>query len=149
MRLESTLRSRRSFLHLASLIDIVFLLLLFFLLSSDAIVRSGIAVKTPSWEENEDDNAWALMHPVSSSNVITVSAGSTSQVYLNDRLVDLEELLDVSRLKAMLIANQGADDSKQVVVRADNEAHFGTVIRICKRISRAGYSPIMASRKQS
>ena len=101
MRLESTLRSRRSFLHLASLIDIVFLLLLFFLLSSDAIVRSGIAVKTPSWEENEDDNAWALMHPVSSSNVITVSAGSTSQVYLNDRLVDLEELLDVSRLKRM------------------------------------------------
>ena len=148
MRLESTLRSRRSFLHLASLIDIVFLLLLFFLLSSDAIVRSGIAVKTPSWEENEDDNAWALMHPVSSSNVITVSAGSTSQVYLNDRLVDLEELLDVSRLKAMLIANQGADDSKQVVVRADNKAHFGTVIRICNRISRAGYSPIMASRKQ-
>ena len=57
MRLESTLRSRRSFLHLASLIDIVFLLLLFFLLSSDAIVRSGIAVRTPSWEENEDDNA--------------------------------------------------------------------------------------------
>ena len=148
MRLESTLRSRRSFLHLASLIDIVFLLLLFFLLSSDAIVRSGIAVRTPSWEENEDDNAWALMHPVSSSNVITVSAGSTSQVYLNDRLVDLEELLDVSRLKAMLIANQGADDSKQVVVRADSEAHFGTVIRICNRISRAGYSPIMASRKQ-
>ena len=130
MRLESTLRSRRSFLHLASLIDIVFLLLLFFLLSSDAIVRSGIAVKTPSWEENEDDNAWALMHPVSSSNVITVSAGSTSQVYLNDRLVDLEELLDVSRLKAMLVANQGVDDSKQVVVRADNEAHFGTVIRL-------------------
>ena len=80
MRLESTLRSRRSFLHLASLIDIVFLLLLFFLLSSDAIVRSGIAVRTPSWEENEDDNAWALMHPVSSSNVITVSAGSKSQV---------------------------------------------------------------------
>ena len=134
MRLESTLRSRRSFLHLASLIDIVFLLLLFFLLSSDAIVRSGIAVRTPSWEENEDDNAWALMHPVSSSNVITVSAGSTSQVYLNDRLVDLEELLDLSRLKAMLIANQGVDDSKQVVVRADNEAHFGTVIRICNRI---------------
>ena len=33
-------------------------------------------------------------------------------------------------------------------VRADNEAHFGTVIRICNRISRAGYSPIMASRKQ-
>ena len=148
MRLESTLRSRRSFLHLASLLDIVFLLLLFFLLSSDAIVRSGIAVRTPSWEENEDDNAWALMHPVSSSNVITVSAGSTSQVYLNDRLVDLEELLDVSRLKAMLIANQGFDDSKQVVVRADYEAHFGTVIRMCNRISRAGYSPIMASRKQ-
>ena len=116
MRLESTLRSRRSFLHLASLIDIVFLLLLFFLLSSDAIVRSGIAVRTPSWEENEDDNAWALMHPVSSSNVITVSAGSTSQVYLNDRLVDLEELLDVSRLKAMLIANQGADDSKHCLL---------------------------------
>ena len=131
MRLESTLRSRRSFLHLASLIDIVFLLLLFFLLSSDAIVRSGIAVRTPSWEENEDDNAWALMHPVSSSNVITVSAGSKSQVYLNDRLVDLEQLLNVSRLKEMLIANQGVDDSKQVVVRADNEAHFGTVIRIC------------------
>ena len=128
MRLESTLRSRRSFLHLASLIDIVFLLLLFFLLSSDAIVRSGIAVRTPSWEENEDDNAWALMHPVSSSNVITVSAGSKSQVYLNDRLVDLEQLLNVSRLKEMLIANQGVDDSKQVVVRADNEAHFGTVI---------------------
>ena len=147
MRLESTLRSRRSFLHLGSLIDIVFLLLLFFLLSSDAIVRSGIAVSTPSWEENGDDNAWSLMHPVSSSNVITISAGLNSEIYLNDRLVSMEHLLDVSRLKTMLISNQAVDDTKQVVVRADNEAHFGTVIKICNRISRAGYSPIISSRK--
>ena len=148
MRLESTLRSRRSFIHLASLIDIVFLLLLFFLLSSDAIVRSGIPVKTPAWEENDDDSAWTLMHPVSSSSVITISQGPNSEFYFNDRLVQLEQLLDLDLLKRKLKDNQLDDDSKQVVIRADSTAHFGTVIKICNRISRAGYSPILASRKE-
>ena len=132
MKLESTLHSRRSLLHFASLLDIVFLLLFFFLLSSDAVVRSGIAVTTP--------RSWSALHSAAGADVITISTGNPPQIFFNDRLVDIEEL------EHELREETGKEGPKQVVLRADQSAHFGQVIKICNIVASAGYSPILATR---
>ncbi|MFL2478168.1 MAG: biopolymer transporter ExbD [Verrucomicrobiales bacterium] len=133
MKLESTLRSRRTFLHLASLLDIIFLLLLFFLLSSDAVVRSGIAVTTPK--------SWSSLNSATGADVITVSGSASDQIFFNDKLTTIE------KLKKKLIKKSGEDGvALQVIIRADQTSPFGVVIEICNLVADAGFSPILATR---
>ena len=134
MKLESTLRSRRGFLHFASLLDILFLVLLFFLLSSNAVVRSGIAVTVPQ--------SHSALQAVASADIITLSGGTPSQIFFNDRLLTAKEL------KHELADGSGSQGHKQVVLRADQAAPYGQVIKISNIVVGSGYSLILATRPE-
>ena len=134
MKLESTLRSRRGFFHFASLLDILFLLLLFFLLSSNAVVRSGIVVTPPQ--------SRSALQAAASADIITLSSGNSSQIFFNDRLVTAEEL------EHELADGSGSEGRKQVVLRADQAAPYGQVIKISNIVVGSGYSLILATRPE-
>jgi biopolymer transport protein ExbD len=134
MKLESTLRSRRGFLHFASLLDILFLVLLFFLLSSNAVVRSGIAVTVPQ--------SHSALQAVASADIITLSGGTPSQIFFNDRLVTTKEL------EYELADGSGPEGHKQVVLRADQAAPYGQVIKISNIVVGSGHSLILATRPE-
>ncbi len=134
MKLESTLRSRREFLHFASLLDILFLVLLFFLLSSNAVVRSGIAVIVPQ--------SRSALQAAASADIITLSGGTPSQIFFNDRLVTTKEL------EHELADGSGSEGNKQVVLRADQAAPYGQVIKISNIVVGSGYSLILATRPE-
>ncbi len=125
MKLESTLRSGRGFLHFASLLDILFLVLLFFLLSSNAVVRSGIAVSVPQ--------SRSALEAAASADIITLSGGNPSQILFNDRLVTTGEL------ENELAEGPGARGIGQVVLRADLAAPYGQVIKFSKILVGNGY----------
>ena len=134
MKLESTLRPRRGLLHFASVLDIIFLLLLFFLLSSNAVVRSGIAVTPPQ--------SRSALQAAASADIVTISAGSPPQVFFNDRRVGMEEL------QALLEEGAAEGGRKQVVLRADEVAPYGYVLRISNLVVGNGYSLILATRPE-
>ena len=134
MKLESTLRSGRGFLHFASLLDILFLVLLFFLLSSNAVVRSGIAVSVPQ--------SRSALEAAASADIITLSGGNPSQIFFNDRLVTTGEL------ENELAEGPGARGKGQVVLRADQAAPYGQVIKISNIVVGNGYSLILATRPE-
>ena len=134
MKLESTLRSCRGFLHFASLLDILFLVLLFFLLSSNAVVRSGIAVSVPQ--------SRSALEAAASADIITLSGGNPSQIFFNDRLVTTGEL------ENELAEGPGARGNGQVVLRADQAAPYGQVIKISNIVVGNGYSLILATRPE-
>ena len=133
MKLESTLRSRRTFLHLASLLDIIFLLLLFFLLSSDAVVRSGIAVTTPK--------SWSSLNSAAGADVITISGNKSDQIFFNDKLITIEQLK-----KKLIKKPEEIGAALQIVIRADQTSRFGEVISICNLVAGAGVFPILSTR---
>lgn len=134
MKLESTLAQRHGLLHFASMLDIVFLLLLFFLLSSNAVVRSGIAVTPPQ--------SRSALQAAASADIITLSAGKTPQIFFNDRLVTLEDL------KRELTSAAVDGRRRQVVLRGDEIAPYGQVIKISNIVVGAGYSLILATRPE-
>ena len=134
MKLESTLRSGRGFLHFASLLDILFLVLLFFLLSSNAVVRSGIAVSVPQ--------SRSALEAAASADIITLSGGNPSQIFFNDRLVTTGELQN------RLAAGSEGRGNGQVVLRADQAAPYGQVIKISNIVVGNGYSLILATRPE-
>ena len=122
MKLESTIRVRPDFLYLAPLLNVVALLLLFFLLSSNLVVRSGIRVDLPV--VNSSYVAGERLH------VVTVTAGEAPAVILNHEPVPVGELRE--RLAEL------RRDSRFVVINADALAPVGLVDRVTEAAKLAG-----------
>ena len=134
MKLESTLRPRRGLMHITSLLDVIFLLLLFFLLASNAAVRSGVAVTLPK--------SRSALQAAANADIITLSGGNSPQIIFNDKLVTFAQLGDE------LAKGSGAGGRRQLVLLADEMAAYGRVMKISNLVVDNGYSLILATRPE-
>jgi biopolymer transport protein ExbD len=122
MKLHSTLTLRPDFLYLAPLLNVVLLLLIFFLLNSNLVVRSGIRVELPVSQSS--------LKPVERAHVITITAGETPTVWLNDKIIftgDLQAGLEAIKT-----------ETRFVVVNADQAVPHGMVQRVQNAVLAAG-----------
>ncbi len=122
MKLQSTLTLRPDFLYLAPLLNIVLLLLIFFLLNSNLVVRSGIRVELPVSQSS--------LKPVERAHIITITAGETPSVWLDDRPIYTGDL--AAALQAVKAT------SPYVVINADQEVPHGMVQRVQNAVLAAG-----------
>lgn len=130
MRFKSQLEFEKGRLDIAPLIDVVFLLLIFFMLTSSYIVQPGIKINLPKAVTSEVIQEKNL--------VVTVSAEET--VYLNNRPVSLEEL------KAQL--KKAAVDNRPLLIKADRRASLGKVVEIWDMCREVGLSQINIATNQ-
>ncbi len=107
---------------LTSLIDIVFLLLIYFLLTTNFLVEEGIKIKLPQ----------ARAAAPQTEEVITVYVDQQGRAFLGTEEVSLGRLFD--RLKEM-IRNQ---KNKLVVVRADRAVILNKAVKIMDIAKAAG-----------
>ncbi len=122
MKLHSTLTLRPDFLYLAPLLNIVLLLLIFFLLNSNLVVRSGIRVDLPVSQSS--------LKPVERAHIITITAGESPSVWLNEKTVytgDLQAALEALKSETL-----------HVVVNADQAVPHGMVQRVQNAVLAAG-----------
>ena len=122
MKLQSTLTLRPDFLYLAPLLNIVLLLLIFFLLNSTLVVRSGIRVQLPVSQSS--------LKLVERAHIITIQAGDSPSVWLNDKPIftgDLAAALE--KVKS---------ETRNVVVNADQAVPHGMVQRVQNAVLAAG-----------
>lgn len=99
-------------LDIAPLIDVIFLLLVFFMLTSSFIFQPGIKINLPKAVTSE---------VIQRENLIIVITDD-SAVYVDETAVNYEELS--SRLK---IASM---ESKPILIKADRKAFLGKVVEI-------------------
>lgn len=132
MKLESTLPDRTGPLYVAPVLNVLLLLLIFFLLGSGFVLRSGVSVQLPVLQSS--------LPPVSRSHLVTLVPGETPRLYLNESPVTLEELPE--RL--------GKPDERirQVIVLADQSTPFGLVSRVTNVALRAGFQIVYATAEQ-
>lgn len=126
MKLESTLHTKPGMGYIAPLLDVVMLLLIFFLLSSQFIQRSGFAVDLPF--------SRSTLESLADADVITIPTGTERLVLLNDGRVALIQLGDKLKLRA--------ETDRQVVIRADKSTPHGRVVNIINIARDAGYRDI-------
>ncbi|MDD5080609.1 MAG: biopolymer transporter ExbD [Candidatus Omnitrophica bacterium] len=113
MRLETGLKQ----IDIAPLIDCVFLLLIFFLLTSSFIVMPGINVKLPKAVTSDDINV----------KTVTVAVSSEDIIYVDTKV------MSVAELEKYIKANK----TDSIFIRADKDASMGTIVAIwdiCKRM---------------
>ncbi len=112
MKLKRRVFIEKGHLDIAPLIDIVFLLLIFFMLTSSFIFQPGIKVNLPKAITGEI---------VQRKNLILI-IDRNNKVYIEDRVMTDEELR--SRL------NLAAQKGKPLLIKADRKASLGEVVRI-------------------
>ncbi len=119
MKFKRKIFLEKGALDIAPLIDVVFLLLIFFMLTSSYIFQPGIRVDLPR----------AVTSEVLHRDLLIVTVTSQDTVYISDRPTEWDEL--VSRL--MLAAS----DEQPVLIRADKNASLGKIIQVwdvCRQV---------------
>ena len=113
MKFESS-RKPISVFSLSSLTDIVFLLLVFFLLTSQFVVQTGVKVKLPSAKMNEQSIPSKLIVSITEDNTIYVGSEQTEMNLVAIRLDELKENIIENNL----------------IIRADKTVDIDLVIQI-------------------
>jgi biopolymer transport protein ExbD len=107
---------------LTALIDIVFLLLIYFLLTTNFLVDEGITVKLPQ----------AKAAAPQTEEVITIIVDAAGDAYIKHEKISPAALFD--RLQALM----GPDRDELVVVRADRTVMLNRVVKVMDIAKAAG-----------
>jgi len=108
-------------INITPLVDMVFLLLLFFILTSSFVVMPGIKINLPK----------AVTSEVIKEKNIILTVNSENIIYLN------EKPITPSELQAFLSELVASKQDKPLLIKADKNAQIGTVVRvwdICRKV---------------
>ena len=118
LKVESGLKQ----IDIAPLIDCIFLLLIFFMLTSSFIVMPGINVKLPKALTSEEVNTQTLTVVISSEDII----------YVDQKVLTMKEVEEALKKKRY--------DS--IFIKSDRDASLGVVVGIWDICKRAGIEKI-------
>ena len=117
-------------LGIAPLIDIVFLLLIFFMVTSHFDVASGVRIKLPQVSKVMFDRQ---------DNKVTVLIDQAGKTYFEGKQVDMKALGE--RLKELVQEKNGL----QLILQADKETMHGVVVETMDVAKTAGVHSIVIS----
>ena len=129
MKLKTKREGIRSNVDMTPMIDIVFQLILFFLVSTTFATLPGIKLNLP---QSHTAESTCLMG-------ITITADSSGALYFNDKEVSMTGLGD-----ELLTFDTGTTKKEEfpVSLEADSEVTNGTIVKIFDVIRESGYAVI-------
>ena len=107
---------------LTSLIDIVFLLLIYFLLTTNFMVDEGIQVKLPQANATSPQT----------EKEMTIFVDSTGKAFMNNKVVSLNELFLIVKTRV------GETPDIPVVIKADKSVILNKAVRVMDVVKAAG-----------
>ncbi|HIF9365843.1 TPA: ExbD/TolR family protein [Photobacterium damselae] len=127
MRLTRPSRNREDAqIDLTSMLDIVFIMLIFFIVTSSFVRESGVEVNRPQ-----------ASHAVSQKDAgIFIAITSANNIYIDKRIVDAERVQ--ATIEHMLVDQPDA----ALVIQADEHAYNGTVVKVMDAAKGAGVTNI-------
>lgn len=128
MRL-SKYKSRKVSLNLTSLIDVLFILIIFFTVSSTFLEQPGIELKLPE----------AVSSKGHTTQKIIIYVDKDKNVFLNNDIVSINNLISEIKKLAEL------QKDKSIVLKADAEVSHGLVIKIMDILRQQGIYKIVVS----
>ena len=112
MKLVRTKQYQFGWLIIFALLDVVFLMIFFLLLSSNFILQPGISVSVPFSK--------FMLAPQVNYQIISITSGAT--VYFRDQKISIGELgpqLEIAR-----------KEGRSIIIKADRYTPYETVIRV-------------------
>ena len=130
MKFKRRLKIEKGMIDLTPMVNIFFLLFIFFLFTSSFIFQPGIKVSLPK----------AVTSEVMQLDNVIITVTEDDKIYLEDRQITTEEL--AGRLKML------AKDKMGLLIKADSRAPLGRIVEIWDACRREGVSQINIATNQ-
>ncbi len=124
MRFKKRLKIEKGLIDLTPLVNVFFLLLIFFLFTSSFIFQPGIKVNLPKAVTSE---------VIQQENVVLIIT-KDNKLYLNDREISEDELNSSLRL--------AAKEKVPLLIKADSRAPLGRIVDVWDRCRNEGISQV-------
>ena len=124
-------RRKRVLINITPLIDVLFLLLIFFLVSSTFLEQPSVTVELPSAQT-------AQPHRIDQYMIVV---GREGTIFLNDEPLDEADLLP--RLREIYHVKKNVN----IVLKADKLAPYGSIITVIDAVRQCGLKKIVALTK--
>lgn len=118
---------RRVIINITSLIDVLFLLLIFFMVTSTFLEQPGMKLELPAAKSAE----------VSRVEKLVLYIGPGGEIVFNDQAVALDDLEGVMK-DAVPLA-----EGKTLVLKADRKVQHGTVVTVMDIAKRVGMKKLV------
>ncbi|SHO56175.1 ExbD/TolR family protein [Vibrio quintilis] len=120
-------------IDLTSMLDIVFIMLIFFIVTSSFVRESGVEVDRPQ-----------ASHAVAQKQAgIFIAITAANDIYIDKKIVDIDSVR--AALEKMLLDKPDAS----LVIQADRHAYNGTVIQVMDAAKGAGIKRIALAAEKS
>ncbi|RXJ68902.1 biopolymer transporter ExbD [Halarcobacter ebronensis] len=116
-------------INLTPMLDVVFIMLIFFIVTTSFVKEAGIDVNRPSASTTEQKTEANILIAIKNSN----------EIWIDKRVVDIRAVrANIERLKATNTQNS-------IVIQADKEAKTGLLVKVMDQIRLAGITNISVS----
>ena len=129
MKLTRSVHLNPFLIFVVPLVDLIFLVLLLFLVSSTFLLHPGISVNLPFSK--------FTLGPQKNPLIVSITAGPYPMIYYRDQQIQLREL------PRRLEQDRGAERS--IVIQADRLAPQGSVVEVMNLCLENGYSVVLAT----
>jgi biopolymer transport protein ExbD len=129
MKLSRTVKFHPALFGLIPIINVLFLVVLFFSVSSRFVLQPGISISLPF-------SSWTL-GPQKNPQILTITGGSAPEIFFRDRrleLADIREALSSPDLK-----------DHTLIVKADSSTPYALVMQVVNEGLRAGLPVVLAT----
>jgi len=127
-----TRKRRNLFINVVSLIDILAILLIFF------IVTTTFRKKQPQLEINLPESKAAETAPAPSNEPLVLRVKSGEEISLDEKPLVLDQLASAIQ------SAREAQPARGVALQADREAPFGVVVKVLDALKQAGIQDVPA-----
>ncbi len=129
MKLARTVQHNPALFTLAPFVNVLFLVVIFFALSSRFVLQSGVAVTLPF-------SSFTLA-PQRNAQIVSIVPGPEPALYFHDQKFRPDEL--AKTLKAL-----HAKD-RTIIVRADRATPYDLIVNVTNQALEAGYAVVLAA----
>ena len=128
-RFSHKINKEETQIDLTPMLDVVFIMLIFFIVTTSFIKEAGVDVNRPSAQSSEQKGQANIFIAIRNNN----------EIWIDKRMVDLRSVrANIERLKASNAQNS-------VVIQADKDANTGTLVDVMDQIRLAGIFNISIS----
>ena len=129
MKLSRSLRFNPALACVLPLVNVLFLVLLFFVLSSRFVLQPGLAVHLPS--------SRFTLGPQRDAQIVSIVSTPIPSLYYRDQKLSLEEL--VQQLGHV------EKRERSLILRADRNTPYSFVVEVMNRALQNGYTIVLAT----
>ena len=123
MKLTRTTTDNFGWLVLIALVDVVFLLVFFLLLSSNFILQHGISISMPF--------SRFTLGPQTNQQIISITRGAVPAIYFQDQRVAMGPLLDEAKRK-----------EQSIIIKADRSTSYEMVAAVTNAALEHGITSV-------